>query len=39
MIEIVNRAMTIEASLQGRMSPGMSASLNFSRALASQGLR
>ena len=36
---IINNAMRIESTLQGRMAPGMAASLNFSRALSAQGLR
>jgi conjugative transfer pilus assembly protein TraH len=38
-LEIVNRAMMIESTLQNKMAPGMAASLSFSRALSAQGIR
>ncbi|WP_254515849.1 conjugal transfer protein TraH [Novosphingobium sp. G106] len=38
-LEIVNRAMMIESTLQNKMAPGMAASLSFSRALSAQGMR
>ncbi|WP_184090852.1 conjugal transfer protein TraH [Sphingomonas xinjiangensis] len=36
--KIVNRTMMLETTLQNSMSPGMAASLNFSRGLNAQGL-
>ena len=38
-LDIVNRAMMIESTLQNKMAPGMAASLSFSRALSAQGMR
>ena len=37
-IALVNRSVQLESTLQNAMSPGMAASLNFSRGLNAQGL-
>lgn len=37
-MQIINRSIMLESTLQNSMSPGMSAALNFSRGLSAQGL-
>ncbi len=38
-MRVIDRTIALESTLQNSMSPGMSAALNFSRGLNSQGLR
>ena len=37
-MQIINRSVMLESTLQNSMSPGMAAALNFSRGLNAQGL-
>lgn len=38
-MQIIDRSIMLESTLQNSMTPGMSAALNFSRGLSSQGLQ
>lgn len=38
-MQIIDRSIMLESTLQNTMTPGMSAALNFSRGLSSQGLQ
>ena len=37
-LQVINRSMMLESTLQNSMTPGMAAALNFSRGLNAQGL-
>jgi conjugative transfer pilus assembly protein TraH len=37
-MQIINRSIMLESTLQNTMTPGMSSALNFSRGLNAQGL-
>ena len=37
-MQIINRSIMLESTLQNSMTPGMAAALNFSRGLNAQGL-
>jgi len=38
-MQIIDRSIMLESTLQNTMTPGMSAALNFSRGLSAQGLQ